>query len=315
MVMSGTQGFYGEGYAFHHYPFLRKWLTFKGAAFVSKTTTAFPTPGNMRLRADYQPRSFKPDCIWVDLRRGMALNAVGLSGPGANALFKRGHWQARAEKDFLPFMISFMPTGTTLEEKVAATHEFVRGWKMWMQVAFRHKVAIQLNISCPNVKADFTALLQEVARYLEILAELGVPIVVKINLLVTPEAAVEITRHPACAGLCVSNTIPFGELPDQIPWKQWFPNGSPLEKRGYGPGGLSGKPMLPILAKWFGKALKVGLEKPATVGGGILRPYDVNMLKGFGLRPGYDSISIGSIAMLRPWNVPATIERAHALLA
>ena len=65
-----------------------------GSTFVAKTTTLYPRMepekglGNMRLDPKtLQPVDWFPDCILFDFYRQLTLNAVGLSGPGAAALF------------------------------------------------------------------------------------------------------------------------------------------------------------------------------------------------------------------------------------
>ena len=313
-VMSGTLGFFGEGYFFHRIPLMRHWLNFDGATFVTKTTTAYENAGNTPYAGpekNYGPRELKPKSIWVTpwgWRKGFILNSVGLSGPGCEELFETSQWQRRGDA----YMVSFMPTGGSREEKIAGTQYFADRWKHWM-MSSASRIAIQLNISCPNVKADLSELIKEAGDYLNTLGELGVPVIVKINVLMAPEAAVELSQHQHCAGLCVSNTIPFGELPDQIPWGKWFPNGSPLKH--LGGGGLSGAPILPILTQWLRGVFRAGLDKPVNAGGGILHPNDVNRLVGAGLRAGIDSVAFGSVAILRPWNVRPIIERAHALLS
>lgn len=313
LVMSGTQGFFGRGYSFHRNPLMRDWLNdFRGATFVAKTTTAYRQQGNTPFRGDnkdYEPTEFRPKSIWVSpwsWWHGLMLNAVGLSGPGCEDLFLQYKWQARDQ----PFMISFMPVGKTRDEKIAETKFFAEQWKIRMPK--QSPAGLQLNISCPNVKADFSELIKDAGDYLDMLGELGVPIMVKINVLMTPKAAVELSQHLHCAGLCVSNTVPFGQLPDVIPWDRWFPSGSPLAD--LGGGGLSGAPLFPILCQWLAEAFDAGLEKPVNAGGGILHWRDVDDLVTVGLRHGIDSIAFGSVAILRPWRVRSIISRAHALL-
>ena len=97
---SGVEGFFGEGYWFHK--FLRPLgLNFNGCAFVAKTATLKPRKGNMPLKDDgITPKELKPKCVKVKLFKGVALNAVGLSGPGAIALFEDGRWQKRTRPFF-----------------------------------------------------------------------------------------------------------------------------------------------------------------------------------------------------------------------
>ena len=113
---SGTEGFFGEGYPYQKA--LR--VNFSGATFVAKTVTSRPRAGNMRMRRDgslpWWP--LRPDCIVVKLRKGVALNAVGLSNPGAESLLSQGKWQKRKD----PFFLSFMAISATKEERMKAQY-------------------------------------------------------------------------------------------------------------------------------------------------------------------------------------------------
>ncbi|MEK7078406.1 MAG: hypothetical protein AAB911_02450, partial [Patescibacteria group bacterium] len=113
---------------------------------------------------------------------------------------------------------------------------------------------------------------------------------------------VDIANHSACDAICISNTIPWGQLPDRIDWEGLF--GSKISPLAHlGGGGLSGKPLLPLVIDWITKARRVGLRKHINAGGGILSIKDG--MKVF--MAGADSISLGSIAFLRPWRVEGII--------
>ena len=108
--------------------------------------------------------------------------------------------------------------------------------------------------------------------------------------------------------LCISNTIPWGTMPDRINWKKLFGSAtSPLEK--FGGGGLSGAPLLPLVFEWVTNARAAGLTCPLNAGGGILAPNDAEAL----FDAGADSVFIGSMAILRPWRVRATIRHASVV--
>ncbi|HYE59872.1 MAG TPA: hypothetical protein VEA18_01670, partial [Candidatus Kapabacteria bacterium] len=83
---SGVRNFDGNAWWYHSF---MPGLDFSGATFVAKTTTIDPRKGNMPLKKDgITPRDLFPSCIKVYPRKGIALNAVGLSGHGAEALLK-----------------------------------------------------------------------------------------------------------------------------------------------------------------------------------------------------------------------------------
>lgn len=319
---AGVRGFWRDGWWFHDLPIVGEWYDFTGSMFVAKTTTTNAKAGNMPVDADWQPTDRFPRCIYVDFRKAIAINSVGLGGPGAHVVIARGFGNALgnaghpAWPQSSPFMISWGPEATTPEGRVNEFRDFVRILLKQLAVSswMRRWIALQINISCPNTNVKNAQLIEEVGALLDIAAELGIPILVKINLLVPPAAVKRFSNHPTCDGICLSNTVPFGELSNRIPWKEWFPNGSPLPKE-FGGGGLSGWPLLPLVEERIRELRAIGMSKPINAGGGILHAFDVDTLVDAGLRRGHDSVFIGSIAMLRPWRIKSTIRRAHELLA
>ena len=118
---SGARGFFGEGYWFHRYarPF---GLEYAGSTFIAKTTTLAPRKGNMPLAADgITPVDTRPSCIIAKPVQGFALNAVGLSGPGAAHLLGTKRWQLRLD----PFLISFMAVGAARDDRMREAEGFV----------------------------------------------------------------------------------------------------------------------------------------------------------------------------------------------
>ncbi|HTK60225.1 MAG TPA: HisA/HisF-related TIM barrel protein [Candidatus Baltobacteraceae bacterium] len=298
---SGVRGFFGEGYWYHRWlkPF---GLSFKGSTFVAKTTTLAPRKGNMEMRSDgFKPKRFLPDCIVVKRREGVALNAVGLSGPGAEALFADGRWQKRKE----PFFLSFMAVGDTIAKRLDELNGFMRLFEKH-RAEFRASVGLQINLSCPNAGHDFSELEHEGVMMLAHAASLRVPLVPKFSVVTPPEVVARIARHQACDAVCVSNTIPWGRVDADLRKKLFGSLESPLAK--YGGGGLSGAPLFPIVMDWVVKALNAGFPKPINVGGGILAPIDAIEL----LEMGAASVFVGSAAFLRPTRVRSIIRAARS---
>ncbi len=174
---------------------------------------------------------------------------------------------------------------------------------------FAAPVGLQVNFSCPNVPhgepapdpvAGFGAELDEYAA-------LDVPLMVKLSVTQAVAEARAIAEHPACDALCVSNTIPWGEMADRIDWMGLFGARSPLER--FGGGGLSGAPLLALVADWVTEARHDGITLPINAGGGILRPMDAEVLR----QAGASSVFVGTIAMLRGWRLARTIQDANRL--
>jgi len=199
---SGVQGFFGEGYPYHHWAHLLG-LNFTGMTFVAKTTTLQPRTGNMKLASDgITPVRLLPDCIHVSARswlQGAALNAVGLSGPGAEALFNDGRWQKRTK----PFMLSFMSVAETKQERMQELRGFVTLLKSFLP-GFNAPIALQINFSCPNVGHDPSELLGEIEEALEIATVLDIPLIPKLNVDAPPEIAVTLSSNPRCGAICLS---------------------------------------------------------------------------------------------------------------
>jgi hypothetical protein len=296
---SGVQGWFGEGYRFH------KWMgplrpRFEGSCFVAKTTTLLARRGNMELKRDksFAPVRLFPKCVKAYFWKGMAVNSVGLSGPGAVALLNTDCWQAREE----PFLLSFMSVEKLPEDRLEELSRFVSILKL-EQTRFKTKFGLQINFSCPNVGLDPSALTAEIETALDITASLSIPIIPKLNTMVPPAAAVKIGSHHACDAICISNTLP---------WNTVFPDRrSPLDH--LGGGGVSGKPLFPLVLDWVKRFRALGCELPLNVGGGILGTYEVDQLaqNGVDLSSRRDSIALGTIAMLRPWRVAPVIQFAH----
>lgn len=298
---SGARGFFGEGYWF--YRFWRPLgLDWSNSTFVAKTTTLELRVGNMPLGADgITPKELLPSCIKVYPWQGAVLNAVGLSGPGAKALLERGEWQRRTD----PFFLSFMATGVDREQRIAETRLFVEMLQR-EKGSFRAPFGLEINFSCPNVGLHTEELIKEVSEVLNIAGKLDIPLVPKFNALVAPETALAITDHLSCDAIVVSNTIPFGQLPQKIYWQGIFGlKNSPLAHlKG---GGLSGRPLLPVVLEWIIAARRAGIRKPIIGCGGILSRRDIVLMRDAGA----SAVQLGSVAILRPWRVKKIISQAN----
>jgi len=299
-VGAGTLNFFGEGWPFHKYYKHIPGFSFNGATFVSKTTTIDKREGNMKLGSNLQPIKLFPDCIKTYFRKGLMLNAVGLSGPEANALFKEGKWQKRST----PFFISFMAVGPSKDYRLSEAKEFVRLLEIHLP-SFGPAIGLEINFSCPNTSHNTEKLIQEASELLAVIRKTGLPISVKVNALIKPESVKKLIDDGLCDAITVSNTIPYGQLPELIDWKGLFGKESPLKK--YNGGGLSGRLLLPIITGWIKKARTAGIKIPIIAGGGIQKKEDVDVL----INAGASAISICSIAVLRPQRVQGIIDYAN----
>jgi dihydroorotate dehydrogenase len=297
---SGARSWFGGGHLFH--PFIPG-LSFEGSTFVAKTTTLHANRGNANMRRDgLTPRVFPQRSVKVNLREAAVLNAFGLSGPGLRVLLDHGRWQAMTR----PFFLSFMAIAQTPEARLDEVRGFVRMLKPELR-NFAAPVGLQVNFSCPNVHAN--KYIEDFAAHLAEYQALGIPIMVKLSAAQDVDLALQIAGFDGCDALCVSNSIPWGALPDRIDWRGLFGSRSPLEQ--FGGGGLSGAPILAVVVDWVKKAFARGLRKPLNAGGGITKPEDVDLLVNAGAR----SIFVGSIAIVRGWRLQKTIQRANRLLA
>lgn len=298
---SGVQGFFGEGYWFHKV-YKALGMNLSTITFVSKTATAHPEEGNMPLTKCHTPRQFLPDCIRVRMGRGSMLNAVGLSNPGLCALLEVGEWQRRTK----PFLISLTSLANTREERY---REFLFMVEQLRSVRhFSAPFGVQINLSCPNTESAMSReMMQESEEILTIVGQIGVPVMAKYSIAsVSIDTLVRLEDHPACDAICVSNTIPFGWW--RIDWKKvWGSETSPLEQ--YGGGGLSGAPLARIVPRWISRLREAGFTKPINGGGGILHPSDVDRYH----ISGASSIFLGSVVLLRPWQIQHIVDRANTL--
>ncbi|VAW13498.1 hypothetical protein MNBD_BACTEROID05-657 [hydrothermal vent metagenome] len=311
---SGAQGFIGDGseYTHHRIPFLRP--NFTGMTFVAKTVTLnkrkTENGANMDIDSKtLRPKELFPKCIAINWARRAVANAVGLTNTGIEEMLARDCWQERTS----PFFISFMAVSKTAKGRLSEWKEFCHILKMSIS-KFNTPFGIQINFSCPNAGIDTKKLPLEVKSQLsagrEILGEKMV-FMPKFSVTQIPIAvAVEISRDENCDAICVSNTIPWKDLPDEIKMDSFGSLESPLITRGFEQeGGYSGPYLFPLVHDWVKEAMEVGVEKPINAGGGIFSRRDVFDL----YLVGVSSVFLGGVALLRPWKVQKIIRYSTQL--
>jgi len=313
-LASGSLNFFGDGWSYDE-RYKKYFSGFKEViettTFVAKTTTFYPRPGNMPFdEQTLQPKEFKPKCIKVYPLKGAVLNAVGLSGPGAENLFKREKWQAFKR----PFFISFMASGERYIEEhgviTVKTIDKLKETNMFVDLlaeklsCFDSPVGLQINVSCPNTKHDTKQLAKEAINYLEVCAKLKLPIDLKINVLMQTEIVREIEASGLCDMLTLSNTIPYGTSNLGIDWSKFSRKDSPLANMGGG--GLSGPPIFQTVLRRIRELREAGISMFIKGSGGISKVDDVDRMK----LAGANAIEIGTVLILRPWRALDIVNRA-----
>ncbi len=294
---SGARGFFGDGYWYH------KWLKLIGldygnSTFVAKTTTFAPRKGNMPLKEDkVSPKDFLPACIKVKPVKGLVLNSVGLSGPGAVQLLCKNKWQNWKQ----PFLISFMSVEATAPDRV---RELIAFADLLRQVVsnFQAPVGLEINFSCPNAGVSHSDLADEVWESLGAASIIGIPLVPNFGPDVDAGTLLKVASHPKCDAVSIANTLKWGSLPDKVDWETlWGQGTSPLKH--LGGGGMSGYPLLPLVRSLVSSVRREGMMKPIVAGGGVMSKADAFSL----LQAGADAVKLGTIGMLRPWRVKGIV--------
>ena len=297
---SGVQGFFGEGYLFHHIPGRRP--DFSGMALVSKTATLLSNKGNIPLTRNFRPRNPLPGCIKVNFWREAVLNSVRLSNPGLGALLGTGEWQKLTK----PFFISAMSLASTPKKRLEELRIMV-DMIGFCKDSFSAQFGIQLNLSCQNSGHNPSELIDESAQALDITGTLGVPVMPKYGIDSAPIPAIlKLNDHPNCDAICVSNALKFGW--QEVNWQRaWGSTKSPLAQ--LGGGALSGKTLRPLVCEYIYRLRDAGFTKPINGGGGILCSKDVVHYHIVGA----SSVFLGVVAILHPRRVASIIEQANNL--
>lgn len=308
-VGSGARNHFGEGYWYHKY--YKKYIPgfdFSLITHATKTITTNGRPGNMPLDENLQPVELIPRCIYVDPLKLLALNCDSHSNPGVADVLARGLLQELAK----PFWISYSPTnGETPNERFEETERFALAI-LSQRPFFKSKFGIQLSVHCPNIGHDPRKFpIHEILEYGRILRFIlgDIPVDLKINALTSTRDVWIIQQSRIFDSITVTNTIPWGELPNMINWKKLFGSTvSPLRKRGFNmDGGLSGAPLKRIAEKWITEARADYITMIINASGGIMFPWDVECMA----YAGADGAVIATSALLLPLFVNKNAETAH----
>jgi dihydroorotate dehydrogenase len=297
---SGAQGFFGEGYWFHWFWYLLGYRP-QMLGFTAKTGTLPPRKGNMALTSNYTPRDWFPDCIVVNWWWQAMLNSVGIANPGLIALLATGRWQARTE----PFWISVTSLAQTKPQRLeeyARIADILSNAKSGFSAPF----GLQVNLSCPNTGHHLPEFIKESDEVLKRLSVVGVPLMPKYSVASTPiSVAMELNQNADCAGICVSNTIPYDH--EGLGQRIFKHRRSPLRR--LGGGGISGRPLKSLVCNWIKALRDRGFEKHIHGGGGIWYPQDVVDYHAAGAW----SIFLGTVIAQAAWRVPGLARTAESL--
>lgn len=314
---SGIQGFFGEGDEYPHHKLLKFifGFSFSGMTFVAKTTSLhariYPEKSQTAL-VGYKLKQWFPKSIWFSLKsiiQGYVLNAMGIPTPGTIFLIGLNKWQKRTE----PFQISFMPMESTLQGKIAEVKQFCE-WMLYHLPPIKHAYGVQMNVSCPNTGHAQTEALEEwiaLAKVFKILMP-DTPLIFKLDLTISQQVVSQLQKH--CDAICMGNTLAFGKLPEQVQWKKFFRNGSPLA-RIFGTnfqGGLSGQPLFPVLIDWLKEMDRVDPNVTIIAGGGIMTKDNITRLSKFRC---VKAIALGSVAITRPWRMQSLINHGKNIFS
>lgn len=308
---SGARGFFGNGYWFHRFLKIFSGFTPNRLTFVAKTLTLLENRGNAPVDKNFRLKWPFPRCIIIKWFKGVALNAVGLSGRGVKETLAAGILQKLPG----PVVLSFMANGKTKQDRLRQFREFVALLEKELPNFEAYLVgllALQVNISCPNAKINMKELEEEALEMLQIAARLGIPIDLKVNVFVSVEFIKKIEASGLCDVITCSNTIPWLEFDNEIPWEELFGSRiiSPLIKRGFTAGGLSGIWLLPYVADWFYRMRQAGITMQMKAGGGILTRPDILLLK----KAGANAIELGSgNFFFLPWGMKKNIIYANKI--
>lgn len=282
---SGVRGIDGKGYWYDKFLHLVPGYNFANATFITKTVTVDARNGNLPLKPNLQPIQKIPKCIKVYPFSGAMLNAVGVSSPGLKTVLDMNIWQQRTTS----FLISIIPVRDTFEQRIEEMKIATNLIKSYLS-SFQAPIAIQLNVSCPNVyKINY----KEIISYIEVFKNEDFLVDLKVNILMPYDAK---KVFNLCDMITCSNTIPYGSFPDQISWNKY----NALLR--FGGGGLSGTPLLPFVIDWISKARSY-INVPLKACGGIMHAKDVNKL----ICAGANAIEIGTVKLLRPWRVKSIV--------
>jgi len=247
--------------------------------------------GSIMIKAtSVEPRLGNPVPRVAETPGGM-LNAIGLQNPGVD--------QVMATE--LPFLEQFdLPimanvAGTTLEDYVAVAEKISKAPNV---------AALEVNISCPNVKAGGITfgtdpvVAAELTRAVKAVS--SVPIYIKLSPNVTNIVEIaQAVEEAGADGITMINTL-LGVRLDLVTGKPIIANGT---------GGLSGPAIKPVAIRMVHDVYKA-VKIPIIGMGGVMTAEDVLEF----LYAGASAVAVGTANFVDPYVCPDIIEALPAVL-
>lgn len=252
--------------------------------------------------------------------RGHALVARGLANRGLLAHLQCEEWQQRTS----PFLISFFSIKDSTKERFDEFCEFVVTLRENSSL-FKAPIALEIDTTVNHRLQihDHEILADELRQMLDFASKFGIPLIPKIGIAVPKGVAQLIASHPACDGLSLHSGIPWGAYSERLDWKRLFGSQvSPFSDEGNGE--LYGAPCMPILKAWLQRD-PINIDRPLIAASCIYSVDDARDIVGaitqerLRARPNTafeetyqaqgraDTISLGAVALLRPWRVASLV--------
>lgn len=271
----------------------------------AKSLALHPISGNEPLQGNSEsPQRLIPRSMVVDLRTATTLNAFAHSGFGLRHHLCIKTWDD-VERSWVLTIVSDAETFSEREGEFRQICELLRVHES----NFCVKPVVELVFGCPNVKLSLVQMFFDCKLLIENCREdLGSDWTIGAN--ISPIAPVRTFVEAQEAGadyLRICNTIPHWYippdkdspgLPDNIPWRKK----SPLQARGFAPGGYSGPMCAPIVLHKLSLVREL-VDIPIGFGNGF---YSEDLIReGFGR--GGDFVSLGMVKLVRPLRVDRLI--------
>ena len=223
---------------------------------------------------------------------------------GGGVFVERGQTPQRTLSDFLSsaffrsgteaFFIAVAVYGETQGERLASVRE---------TAALVSAARPSRTVAGFGILLDLSALsslplgldTEEVRELLQLLSPLGIPVAVRLSVIMSPELASDILDDDACDALFIYPGVPWSSLSDEAKHVFFRRKRSPFGGAG---GMVFGKYVIPLAAEWVRQMRRQGIRKPVVVGG-VMGPGEIDALR----EAGVTAVSKDSVArVLRPWN-------------